>query len=155
MISPFEYIPFINRPSIGPKPKREEQPMKKLLTSLAAVLIAVVVTPTTAEANVRLSIGSGYTYVSGHASCGCPIYTKRIVRSFDRFNRPVYNYYRQPFSCRCRNVSRSRVVRHGYNSRFISPRFTNSRSSKGRSNARHVVPRHTNSNRGTGRSFNR
>ena len=125
--------------------------MNKLLTSLAALLFAIVATPNTADASVRLSIGSGYTYISGRASCGCPIYTKRVVRGFDGYRRPIYNYYRQPFKCGCRSHYRAPVVRHGYNSRYISPRYSHGRSSKSSrhsSKSRYVYP-------SRGRSSNR
>ena len=118
--------------------------MKKLLTTLAAVLVGFVATPNTAEAGVRISIGSSNIYTSGHASCGCPIYTKRVVRGFDHYRRPIYSYYRQPFKCGCRSAYRAPVVRHGYNSRYVSPRYSNSRQHSSRqrssSNRRYVAP---------------
>lgn len=95
--------------------------MKKILATIAAALVGFVATPNTAEAGVHISIGSGYTYVSGHASCGCPIYTKRVVRGYDCYRRPIYSYYRQPFSCHCRRSYRAPVVRHGYSSRYVAP----------------------------------
>lgn len=106
--------------------------MKKLLTTLAAVLVGFVAAPNTAEAGVHISIGSGHTYVSSRASCGCPIYTKRVVRGYDNYRRPIYSYYRQPFKCGCRTSYRA-PVRHGYNSRYVSPRYSSSRSSRSHS----------------------
>ncbi|MGJ8725448.1 MAG: hypothetical protein ACSHYB_12895 [Roseibacillus sp.] len=118
--------------------------MKKLLTTIAAVLVGFVATPNTAEAGVHISIGTGYTYVSGRASCGCPIYTKRVVRGYDGYRRPIYSYYRQPFNCGCRTAYRAPVVRHGYSSRYVSPRYSTSRSTRSShhssSNRRYVTP---------------
>lgn len=90
--------------------------MKKLLATVAAVFVSLFALPNSAEAGVRVSIGTGYNYVSGHASCGCPIYTKRVVRGYDRYSRPIYNYYRQPFSCRCGHGRSSHVNfrQHGF-----------------------------------------
>lgn len=113
---------------------------------MAAVLVGFIATPNTAEANGHLRIGSSHSYVSGRASCGCPIYTKRTFRGFNSYRRPIYNYYRQPFRCSCRSSHRSSIVRHGHNTRFVSPRFSRgsgrshfSRNShfRGRSNFSH------------------
>ena len=90
--------------------------MQKLLTILTVILIGLVVTPNTAEASIHLKIGSSHSYVSGRASCGCPIYTKRVVRGFDRYRKPIYSYYRQPFRCCCRKSYRSPVVRRSFSS---------------------------------------
>lgn len=104
--------------------------MKKLLTTLAAVLVGFIATPQTAQAGIHISIGSSHSYISGRASCGCPIYTKRVCRGYDSYRRPIYNYYRQPFRCSCRSTYRAPVVRHGYNNRYVSPHYSNSRSSR-------------------------
>ena len=74
----------------------------KLLTPFLAALITLcVLTPQNVEARGRCH-KSGYTYVSGHTSCGCPVYTKRVVKYYDCRGYPVYAYYRQPVSHRCR-----------------------------------------------------
>ncbi|MEM9080718.1 MAG: hypothetical protein AAGC74_08525 [Verrucomicrobiota bacterium] len=79
--------------------------MKRILATIAVTAAAFLALPNTAEAGVRVSIGTTHTYVSGHASCGCPIYTKRVFRGYDCYRRPIYNYYRQPFQRRanCRS----------------------------------------------------
>ena len=92
--------------------------MKKLLTTLAAFLVVLIATPETAEANSRFGIGSSHTFISGHSSCGCPIYTKRVVRGFNSYRQPLYNYYRQPFKCGGHSNFRS-----GY----TSPHFSKSK----------------------------
>lgn len=90
--------------------------MKKLLATAATVLVTTFALPSTAEAGVSLSIGSEYTYVSGHASCGSPIYTKRIVRGFDRFRKPIYSYHRLPFRSRAVHLrsGHSGFRQHGF-----------------------------------------
>ncbi len=92
--------------------------MKKILTYLSILTAAFLFTPNTAEARTH-SHGST-TYVSGHSSCGCPIYTKKVFVRHDCYNRPVYHYYKQAFNCRCnRNSYRSSSRYHsnrGYNS---------------------------------------
>lgn len=107
--------------------------MKSLLATALAILAGFLATPDTAEAGIHLRAGSGHTYVSGHASCGCPIYTKRVIRSYDCYNRPIYSYYRQPFSCNCRRAVYRQPVRQRshYSSRttYVSPRFVQSRRS--------------------------
>ncbi|MFC0020126.1 hypothetical protein AAFN60_03055 [Roseibacillus persicicus] len=94
--------------------------MKKLLATIAAAIVGFIATPNTAEAGVHISFGSGSSYVSGRASCGCPIYTKRVVRGYDCYRRPIYSYVRVPFNCNCRS-HRAPVVRHGYSSRCVTP----------------------------------
>lgn len=112
--------------------------MKSLLATALAILAGFMATPNTAEAGIHISVGSGHTYVSGHASCGCPIYTQRVIRSYDCYNRPIYSYYRQPFNCNCRRtVYRQPVCRQAvpqrshFSSRtsYVSPRYTQSRNS--------------------------
>ena len=75
--------------------------MKKLLTYLSILAAAVLFTPNTAEA--RTYSHASITYVSGHTSCGCPLYTKKVFVNHDRYGRPVYRYYSVPSSCKCRS----------------------------------------------------
>ncbi len=111
--------------------------MKKLLATLTALLVSFVALSEKAEAGIHLKIGSSHKYVSGHASCGCPIYTKRVVRGFNNYRRPIYNYYRQPFRCNChsrRSSSYSRSFHHG----GFSSRSFRSHSSRGHVSRGHV-----------------
>ena len=85
--------------------------MKRLLAAIVAVAGFAAV-PNTAQAEFRIHVGYTNHYVSGRASCGCPIYTKRICRGYDRCGRPIFSHYRQPFRCGC---SRSRS--HYYHQR--------------------------------------
>lgn len=123
--------------------------MKKLLATVAAVLVSAFALSNSAEAGIHVSIGTGYNYVSGHASCGCPIYTKRVVRGYNRYNQPIYNFYRQPF--RCRGAScRSRQVnfrQHGFVSRGGHYNNRSHYYSRGRG---HYNNRHSNYGRSRG-----
>jgi len=94
--------------------------MKKFVISAALALVAFVALPNRAEAGIHISVGHSSNYVSGHASCGCPIYTRRVCYGHDRYHHPIYRYYRQPFHCGCRarQVSYQRGYNtHGYYSR--------------------------------------
>ncbi|MBK1834500.1 hypothetical protein [Roseibacillus ishigakijimensis] len=86
--------------------------MKKALAAVSAFILALVALPNTAQAEIHIRIGSSKTYISGRTSCGCAIYTKRVVCGFDRFHRPVYSYHRQPVRCTCRSVRRAPIVHH-------------------------------------------
>lgn len=100
--------------------------MKKILTYLSILTAAFLFTPNTAEARTH-SHGSS-SYVSGHSSCGCPIYTKKVFTGHDCYGRPVYKYYRQPASCSCNRNSYRSSSRYTSN-RYNSHRGYNSRSS--------------------------
>lgn len=101
--------------------------MRKLLATATVAIAAFFATPTDADAGIHVSIGSSHTYVSGYASCGCPIYTKRVFRGYDCNRRPVYSYYRQPFRHRA-SCSRGSYRHHGHSSRVVIPRHSYSRS---------------------------
>ncbi|MDP0491678.1 MAG: hypothetical protein Q7Q71_11565 [Verrucomicrobiota bacterium JB023] len=101
--------------------------MRKIILTALAAFAGVVALPNKAEAGVRLHIGATTTYVSGHTSCGCPIHTKRVFRGYDRYHRPIYNYYRQPTNCRCHHHRRvtHRVIHprvHGHARHHVSAR---------------------------------
>ena len=106
--------------------------MKKLIAIAATALVGLVAFPESAEAG-RSSVS--YTYQSGRSSCGCPIYTKRYVRSYDCYRRPIYRYARVPVVHRCSSHSGRHHSSHsGYYHR----------SSHGRS---HVTPHYRHSSR--------
>ena len=122
--------------------------MKKLLATIATIFVGLVALPEKAEASPHHGNSNSYTYKSGHAPCGCAIYTKRVIASYDYHRRPVYRYYKVPFVHTCGiNYGSSRYYGNKYygnsSSRFTSNRFHN-RSNFNRSNF----------NRGRG-SFNR
>lgn len=89
--------------------------MKRILAALVAVAGFAAV-PNTAQAGIHFHVGYTDHYVSGRAHCGCAIYTKRVCRRFDRYHRPVFAYYRQPFHCGCHKKHRGRAYHpvHGY-----------------------------------------
>jgi hypothetical protein len=114
--------------------------MKKILTYLSILTAVFLFTPNTAEARTHSHCSS--SYVSGHSSCGCPIYTKKVFTGNDCYGRPMYRYYRQAASCSCnrynyRSSSRYTSSRHyshrGYNSNNScnnNSRYSNSRRSR-------------------------
>ncbi|MFD2158747.1 hypothetical protein ACFSW8_07555 [Rubritalea tangerina] len=75
--------------------------MKTLFYPVFVFALAAFFAPQALEAR-SCSSHSSYTYVSGYTSCGCPIYTKRVVRYYDCHGHPVYGYYRQPVTHRCK-----------------------------------------------------
>ncbi|MDE0826901.1 MAG: hypothetical protein OSA48_08850 [Akkermansiaceae bacterium] len=96
--------------------------MKTLLAIAATALLGLVV-PQAAEAG-HSSYRSGHTYQCGRSSCGCPIYTKRVVSSYDCFRQPVYRYYSVPVVHRC-SSSRSHSYLHYTPSSYSSRRSYN------------------------------
>jgi hypothetical protein len=54
--------------------------MKKFLTISLLALAGLLALPQSAEAG---SSSLSITYQSGHSSCGCPIYTQRVVVGWD------------------------------------------------------------------------
>ena len=101
---------------------KNNKTMKKLLLSLVAAVSAVFLLPQSAEAR-GCSSDRGYTYVSGRTNCGCPIYTKRVLRYYDCHGQAVYAYHRQPVTHGCRQHQRG----HRHSSSY---RSNNSRSSQ-------------------------
>jgi len=97
---------------MNPERKNNTKTMKTLLSTLSAIALSLTVMPTTAEAGVKVRIGSSKTYVSGYASCGTPIYTKRVVRGFNRYHKPIYSYHRQPIYRKAATKHYRTPVRH-------------------------------------------
>ncbi|MGB0774424.1 MAG: hypothetical protein ACPG32_07225 [Akkermansiaceae bacterium] len=111
--------------------------MKKLIATLVTVLVSFVALPETVEAG-HYHIGHSYTYRSGSTSCGCAIYTKRVVVGYDCYRRPIYRYYSQPVSHRChhsRSHYRPQHSHHG--NRYYSHYPHRSRSYPSRSHRSH------------------
>ena len=67
--------------------------MIKSIAIIAAAVTGLVAIPQTAEAGHSRA---GYLYQSGHASCGCPVYTNRFLVRYDCYRRPVYRHVRVP-----------------------------------------------------------
>lgn len=99
----------------------------KTLLAIAATALVGLVTPQTAEAG-HSSCNTGYTYQSGRSSCGCPIYTKRVLYSYDCYRRPLYRYYSVPVVHRCSH-SRSHSYTHYTPSRHYSHSYSRSHRS--------------------------
>jgi len=77
--------------------------MKSFLILAATTMLALVASPN-AEARPCSSHHRVHTFVSGHTSCGCPIYTQRHFSHYDRYGRVHYRYVRVPVRHRCRAV---------------------------------------------------
>ena len=97
--------------------------MKNLLITLATVLIALVALPQKVEAG-HSRCGTSYTYRSSYSNCGCPIYKRRVIISYDCYNRPVYRYYSVPIVHRCRSHYRPQY-RYGnhYSNHYRRPSY--------------------------------
>lgn len=74
--------------------------MKKLYSSILMMVTVLLVVPEEVGAHHTNNVS---IYVSGYTQCGCPIYTKRILRYYDCSGRPVYSYYKQPVTHRCKH----------------------------------------------------
>ena len=101
--------------------------MKTLLITLATVLLGLVALPNTAEAR-SCSTGSSHTYHSGRSSCGCSIYTRRVITGYDCYNRPSYRYYSVPVTHSCRSHYSSTYHRGHSNHYSHRSRHSNHRS---------------------------
>ncbi|NNC88957.1 MAG: hypothetical protein HKN82_10915 [Akkermansiaceae bacterium] len=77
--------------------------MRILVAALAATMLGLAGMSPRAEAGHALPAGWSQTYACGRAKCGCPYYTTRVCCGHDRFHRPVFRYYRQPFKCKCKH----------------------------------------------------
>jgi len=84
---------------------QEKKVMKHFLITLAVVFTGLFIFPQSAKA------GYGYNRCIGYSSCGCPIYQRRTIISYDCYNRPVYRYISVPIVHRCRTHYRP-PVRH-------------------------------------------
>lgn len=108
--------------------------MKKLLTMLAVAVAATLATPKAEAGRTHVSV----TIRTGTASCGCPIYSKRYVRGYDCYRRPVYGYTRLSFR------HNTRYCRHHRPSHYHRP-VPCARTPIYYSRSRVVVPRYTRS----------
>ena len=73
----------------------------KIIITILVTITGLVALPNKAEARPYSHSGSSYTYRSGHASCGCAIYTKRILSGYDHCRQPIYRYCGVPIVHRC------------------------------------------------------
>lgn len=85
--------------------------IQRLLAIATVASAALLMTP---KAEAGHSCDTGYVYRSGYSSCGCPIYTKRYVRGYDCYRRPIYGYIRLDLrhgsSCRHHHAHRNHPV---------------------------------------------
>ena len=95
--------------------------MKTIITILA-IVVGLLALPNTAEAGSSRHCDSGHTYRSGYSSCGCAIYTKRIISSYDCYHRPIYRYYSVPVVHRCHSKRSHYSSGHGHYSKHYSHR---------------------------------
>jgi len=70
--------------------------MKKLITLLSVITAGFALSPMSADARPSHSHSrpASVVYVSGYASCGSPIYMKKVFSHYDRYGRAVYTYHR-------------------------------------------------------------
>lgn len=110
------------------------------------VAATLMLTPANAEARGHKHKHSHrtYTYCSGHTSCGCAVYTKRVFRYYDCHGHPVYSYYRIPVKHRCHSYRHGHNSHYGHNSyyghghnRYYSSR---DRYSRGRTSVSYSTP---------------
>lgn len=131
----------LNNPGSGGVEGRESQfsTMKKFLTLMILGAAALVATP-----NAEARPVGRTTYVSGHTSCGCPVYTQRYIAYYDHCGYPVFKYRRLPVSHRCRAVRPVRPpirYRPGYEAAYsYQNRFHGNDYRRGRGPARAYMP---------------
>jgi hypothetical protein len=95
----------------------------KIIIATLTIIVGLLALSPTAEARSPKHCGSSYTYRSGHASCGCAIYTKRILSGYDHCRQPIYRYYGVPIVHHChskRSTYRSSYGHHNNNYHHLS-----------------------------------
>lgn len=106
--------------------------MKTILATIATIFVGLVALPEKVEARPHSGhVGHSYTYCSGHASCGCATYTRRVIASYDCYNRPIYRYYSVPTLHSCRSSH------HGHHGSRYTPRYNNHRYDAHRGHSSH------------------
>lgn len=87
---------------------KKDTTMKAILTTLAIATLALVGSAPEAQARPYHHSGGG-VFISGHRSCGTPIYSERYLVGYDRCGAPIWEvrFVRQPSY---RHVSRQRYV---------------------------------------------
>lgn len=101
--------------------------MKTILATLVTVAFGLIALPEKAEARPHCGVGHSYTYASGHASCGCTVYKRRVIVGYDCYHRPIYRYYSVPIVHRCRSHYSSPYYRghrhHRHYDRYYRGRY--------------------------------
>jgi hypothetical protein len=108
--------------------------MKAILTTFAIAALALLGSTPEVQARPYHHSGGG-VFISGHRSCGTPIYSERYLVGYDRCGAPIWGVraVRQPYY---RPVERSRYVQpcqpqyrshsHQYHSGYRRPHSGNS-----------------------------
>ncbi len=91
--------------------------MKHFLITLAVVLTGFFVFPQTAQAGYGYA--PGFKRCIGYSSCGCPIYQRRVIVSYDCYNHPIYRYISVPVVHHCRTYYRPPV--HHCAPHYVAP----------------------------------
>jgi len=110
--------------------------MTKLLFPIFAILFGLTFSAQAQHYNnSRNACSTSYpsvTYVSGHSSCGCPRYTKKVTVGRDHRGYSIYKYYSVPFSCGCKKYQQPRhnsSYSHGRSSYYSRSNYNNQRHS--------------------------
>jgi len=114
----------------------------KIIITILVTITGLVALPNKAEARPYSHSGSSYTYRSGHASCGCAIYTKRILSGYDHCRQPIYRYCGVPIVHRCHSKRSHYSSSYGhqsghYNHRSRYNNYSSSRYGHSRYSSRH------------------
>ena len=83
-------------------------------TILFTIVIPLLLTAGLAERADAQYYSGGSSYVSGRASCGCPVYTQRYVAYYNHCGQPVYRYRTLPIRHSCRSRSYNYSGGHSY-----------------------------------------
>jgi len=83
-------------------------------TILFTIVIPLLLTAGLAERADAQCHSGGSTYVSGRASCGCPVYTQRYVAYYNNCGQPVYRYRTLPVRHSCHSRTHVTHGSHGY-----------------------------------------
>ena len=114
----------------------------KIIIATLAIIVGLLALSPTAEARSPKHCGSSYTYRSGHASCGCAIYTKRILSGYDHCRQPIYRYCGVPVVHHCHSKRSHYSSSYGhqsghYNHRSRYNNYSSSRYGHSRYGSRH------------------
>jgi len=82
----------------------DHRTMKNLSLLLCFIVAGLFALP--ANANAGCGYDVGYKHRIGYSSCGCPIYQRRVIVSYDCYRRPIYRYYSIPVVHHCRTYYR-------------------------------------------------
>lgn len=128
MISLKKFLVLLNKLTKACVEACEEQNniMKTIIVTIATIFVSLAGFAEKAEArSSNHPVGHSYVYKSGYTSCGCVIYTKRVIIGYDCYHRPIYKYYKVPVSHRCGGYCGTSYYKHSKS----KPHFTYARRS--------------------------